>query len=127
MIRTRIFTILFILMAAGIFVLSSLPAPHEKLPLPQADKVFHFFAFILLTMLAYGTLRESKVKGKARIILWAITMGIIYGALDEIHQFYVPGRECSFWDWLADAAGAAIGAIVACKIPFIYRTRSEHK
>jgi len=112
-------------MAAGIFVLSSLPAPHQKLPLPQADKVLHFFAFMLLTMLAYGTLRESKVKGKARIILWAITVGIIYGALDEIHQFYVPGRECSFWDWLADAAGAAIGAIIACKIRFISRAKSE--
>jgi VanZ family protein len=31
-----------------------------------------------------------------------------FGASDEWHQSFVPGRFTDFWDWLADTLGAAI-------------------
>jgi VanZ family protein len=37
----------------------------------------------------------------------------VYGIVDEIHQYFVPGRDCSPWDWVADALGAAAGAGMA--------------
>jgi VanZ family protein len=34
-----------------------------------------------------------------------------YGAIDEFHQSFVPGRDCNVWDWLADTLGAFLGAL----------------
>jgi VanZ family protein len=35
----------------------------------------------------------------------------LYGATDEVHQAFVPFRTSTWSDWLADTAGALIGAI----------------
>ena len=37
----------------------------------------------------------------------AAVLGVLYGATDEIHQMYVPGRSPDVLDWFADAAGVA--------------------
>ena len=37
---------------------------------------------------------------------WAL--GALYGVVDELHQAYVPGRDCSMFDVLSDFAGAAL-------------------
>ena len=37
---------------------------------------------------------------------------LIYGASDEIHQYFVPGRNASWTDWLADTLGGLIGGYV---------------
>jgi VanZ family protein len=36
----------------------------------------------------------------------------LYGFVDELHQAYVPGRVCSFVDWVSDASGAALAVVV---------------
>lgn len=36
----------------------------------------------------------------------------LYGAVDELHQEYVPGRACSFADLVSDASGAALAVVV---------------
>jgi VanZ family protein len=41
----------------------------------------------------------------------AIVTASAYGITDEVHQFFVPFRESSWLDWLADTIGAAIGAM----------------
>ncbi len=43
---------------------------------------------------------------------WAIGLGSAYGVTDEIHQAFVPGRHADPLDWLADTAGAALGALL---------------
>ncbi|MCD6268587.1 MAG: VanZ family protein, partial [Deltaproteobacteria bacterium] len=35
---------------------------------------------------------------------------LLYGLSDEIHQYYVPNREFSWMDLLADGAGGYFGA-----------------
>ena len=35
-------------------------------------------------------------------------MTSLYGASDEWHQYFVPGRSCEFGDWIADTAGGAL-------------------
>ncbi|GHV88731.1 hypothetical protein AGMMS50267_10910 [Spirochaetia bacterium] len=45
------------------------------------------------------------------LILTAL-ISSIYGIVDEVHQFYVPGRDCNVWDWLADTAGAILGSVI---------------
>ena len=38
--------------------------------------------------------------------------GVIYAAVDEIHQSFIPGRDCSAGDLIADITGLAIGLIL---------------
>ena len=87
--------------AAVIFGLSSrptLPGPE----LPGVDKVAHFGAYALLAwLLAFAA-------GRSRLpIALAVVLGLLYGATDEIHQSFVPGRSPDVLDWFADAAGVA--------------------
>ena len=39
---------------------------------------------------------------------WALLAASAYGATDEFHQLFVPGRSCDVFDWLADTTGAAL-------------------
>lgn len=68
---------------------------------PGSDKVGHFAAFALLAaMLTLATERP----------LLAAALATLYGATDEVHQAFVPGRWSDPLDLLADALGAAVGA-----------------
>jgi hypothetical protein len=44
-------------------------------------------------------------------LLLTALIGSAYGAIDEFHQYFVPGRSCDVWDWLADTLGALLGAL----------------
>ncbi len=85
--------------AALLFVLSSRPS----LPSPGVqhfDKAAHFGAYAVLgAFLAFAAARTGWP------LRLAAALGILYGASDEIHQMFVPGRSASVLDWLADAAG----------------------
>jgi VanZ family protein len=39
-----------------------------------------------------------------------------YGATDEVHQAFVPFRTATWLDWVADTAGAIIGALTAQRL-----------
>ena len=100
-----------ILMLVTIWILSS----QTRLPRIRGvfgiDKVQHSIAYMALA----GTLilwfpsawRQSPIL-KALIPVILITS--VCGFIDEIHQIFVPYRDCNVWDWAADTLGAAIGA-----------------
>jgi VanZ family protein len=63
-------------------------------------------AFLLRWSLAGGT--ADKLGAESRhIALWAFLLAVAYGAADEVHQHFVPGRHMDPFDLLTDAAGAA--------------------
>lgn len=78
-----------------------------------ADKIIHFFLYGGLAFLCAWSLRVTESAGYYVTPLLAAGLAIAYGAFDEIHQFFVPGRSCSVWDVAADATGATAGVIVA--------------
>jgi VanZ family protein len=93
--------------AALIFYLSS----RRTLPEPPGplgwDKLQH--------VLGYGAggfllARAAGVRGRGLVA--AIALGLLYGASDEVHQAFVPGRNSDVQDWLADALGVAAGAFI---------------
>ena len=92
-----------VLWAAVIFAASSRPTLPVDLEL-GLDKVAHFGAYAVLG-LALG--RACRLGGWP----WAaaLALGLAYGALDELHQSFVPGREADAADWLADALGTGAG------------------
>ena len=87
-------------MAALVFLAADKAGQIPFLPyLP--DKVVHFFYYgIMAVLLAHG----------AGIAWWGIPMLLVplIGAFDEWRQLYVPGRDGSVWDWVADAVGAGL-------------------
>lgn len=70
---------------------------------PDSDKWAHFFVYGLL-----GTLVFRAVDGRRSAVWLALAATSLFGATDELHQYFVPGRSSDVVDWLTDTAGAAL-------------------
>jgi VanZ family protein len=88
-----------------IFIISSFPG--KKLPplFPFSDKIFHLLEYALLGFLLRKAINLSDFRYPAVL---AIIIGILYGITDEIHQYFVPGRECDIFDLTFDAFGCIL-------------------
>lgn len=108
-----------IAMLALIFALSSIPnvaEPHRYV-IPY-DKVAHFGEYSVLALVLAGSLRRQAA-GRlplALLIAAAVTFGAAYGASDEFHQRFVPGRDPDVHDWLADLTGSLAGAMASAAL-----------
>jgi VanZ family protein len=100
-----------ILPAVGYFLIiwnfSAHPIPFD---IGGSDKVIHILEYSFMGFLvAFGyklTPETYQNQGKTTFITACLT-----GIVDEIHQYFVPGRSCNFFDFMADMAGCAIGII----------------
>ena len=101
---------------ALLFVLSGQPGD-STLPLGGADKIVHFAAYAGLGFLSARAFARAGPGLSARAtFLAAASFAALYGATDELHQYFVPGRFASVADWGADALGAvAASALYAWK------------
>ena len=71
-------------------------------------KTAHFLEFAGLAVLVFNALHSTF--GKFRpFVSFAVTAA--YAIIDEIHQHFVDGRACRFFDWLVDCSGAAAALI----------------
>src|SRR5688572_22030112 len=69
------------------------------------DKLGHFAVYGLL-----GTL-VCRIGRGWRAALWSLIVVSVFGASDEWHQSFVPGRVADAQDWMADTVGAAIAVV----------------
>jgi VanZ family protein len=97
---------------AAIFYVSSL---HEApLPAGVSDKSAHTLAYTGLAITIVRALAGGLPRPvSAGIAAAAVAATVAYGASDEVHQMFVPGRSADLYDLAADAAGATLGA-AAC-------------
>ena len=96
--------------AGLIFYLSSQPSIETPALFPGQDKLFHLIAFGILGFLAMGALQASH-EGYPTRQVWLVAVAVmLYGILDECHQYFVPGRNADVYDVLADAIGGLLGA-----------------
>jgi VanZ family protein len=105
-----------VLYAGAIFYFSAQSHPEDHLPSfifkQISDKVLHAVAYGILSFLCYCAFRWAAGQAAARrAVVLAILTASFYGLTDEVHQAFVPFRESSWLDWLADTIGAAIGAM----------------
>lgn len=111
-----------------IFTGTHLPPTTSFLPYAEhnVDKVYHFTAYAILAGLLATVWQLSSGVLTARHLRWTWIAVVIYGALDEITQIPV-SRDCDFWDWTADAIGAAAGlfAFVWLRRRFMNRTTED--
>ena len=76
-------------------------------------KYAHIFLYALLGVFVFFFMKESK-KFYIRPVV-SILICYVYAVIDEVHQYFVPGREAQFNDTLIDAIGF-IGVILICWI-----------
>ena len=88
----------------SIFLVSNIPAPSLPSSLIGKDKILHFGVYFVLGFLTNRSMQQiEKLKSKSYLFTFFIVS--IFGALDEVHQSFVPFRSPEFADWLADSFG----------------------
>jgi VanZ family protein len=84
----------------NLFYLGSKPVAVGLFAAPW-DKLAHFTVFSVITALLWmGTRKRHPIS-----VILAVAL---IGGLDEVHQSTLPGREADIWDFLTDAAAAAL-------------------
>ena len=96
--------IITVLIAVTIFFLSSLtfkgpPGGKSYFSIIYHFFIFFYFAFFLLISLIKGNLKNKN------ILIFGIFLAFLYGVMDEIHQYFVPGRASAISDILTNSAG----------------------
>jgi VanZ family protein len=100
---------------AAIFWLSSQPNPLPALTSRLSDKFLHCVEYGGLGLLLTLALAAGGVRAR-RAAAIALAAASLYGASDEVHQAYVPNRDADPRDWVADTAGAALGAALGATL-----------
>lgn len=102
-----------LLWAGGIFYLSSLTRLPRPPMYPGEDKVIHALLFGILALWLLRALAGGSGLPFGRAAAFAFALASLYGAMDELHQHFVPPRTMDALDWLADTAGAAVAFLAA--------------
>jgi len=95
---------------AAIFYLSSLS--DLSIPGGVSDVSAHSLAYLGLSVVVVRAVAGGLPRRIGlRVGALAMLITVAYGASDEIHQMFVPGRFAEWSDLLSDAVGALIGTI----------------
>ncbi|HEX5647286.1 MAG TPA: VanZ family protein [Nitrospira sp.] len=110
--------------AGLIFYLSSQPHPEEQLPsfvVLLSDKVLHVIEYAVLGALFHrGFHWGADVSWRPWAVPLAVVCASLYGGSDEFHQSFVPFRESSWLDWVADTVGAGVGAAAMARLAALW-------
>lgn len=116
---------LVLALLAGIFIfyISSLSFPPNPLPgFSYTSLIYHFGIFFLFSFfLLFGIIGNGKIV-KIEALL-ALVIAVVYAGLDELHQYYVPGRACTIFDFATDVTGCLIGGLAVLLIGIFYTGR----
>ena len=90
---------------AGIVAVTSL-SPGGNQGVEHLDKVVHLLVYYIFAVLGYRMLANK------RYYLY-LCLGIVaYSGMIELGQSYIPGRDMSMYDLLANILGVILGALV---------------
>ncbi|MGC8779503.1 MAG: VanZ family protein, partial [Anaerolineae bacterium] len=78
--------------------------------MPGAEEIAgHLSAYGVLAALVWWALRGAGSKAPAS---WALLITMLYGATDEFHQSFVPGRTMTVEDLVVDLIGASLALLL---------------
>jgi VanZ family protein len=96
-----------------IFSLSAQPNLQPPLHFTNADKYFHMLEYGGLGfLLARGLRASARIRIALTAALIVIFVGAVIAGSDEFFQSFVPGRDSSVEDWLADVTGLIFAQIL---------------
>lgn len=89
-----------------VFILFAWPFPDipEADQFGYSDKIAHMILFGVVTFLLYGSIKSKGVGQKAAGII-GLLGGAGYAGVGEIMQIFIPGRDCSLYDFYAGVIG----------------------
>ena len=117
--RRRFYFFLLLLWVCLTFLLTSIPYLKGPDSIPFWDKGAHFAFYGGTGFLCALWRRESGFPAK-RAVLYAALFVLAMGAVDEIHQYWIPGRSMALLDWLADTLGGGAGAVLSLLLPRLF-------
>jgi VanZ family protein len=95
-----------VILASSSISLPSIAAP------ANSDKGVHVFLYGVLGYLAGRALLRGRNPQVWQLLV--LVLGVLaYGALDEVHQRWIPTRTADPADWVADAAGSVSGIVAS--------------
>lgn len=80
-------------------------------------KCAHFSEFALLGFLTALAVKNFE---KKKFISAAFAISAAYAATDELHQLFVEGRACRFFDFGVDCSGALAGIAFAALMIYLF-------
>lgn len=107
---------------ALIFFLSTMQIT-TKVGFQHSDLVFHAIFYSVFSFLIYRGLLSGKMDRKI-FVFAAIILAALCGAFLEIYQSFLPTREASFLDGVANTVGSIVGVLVYRRV-YAYRTRKH--
>jgi VanZ family protein len=103
--RRHQFFALYVLIMVLLFLV-----PVPTIPLAESrhvDKLVHFGVFLGFALLFYLDRRLG--------VIWIFLISCAFAGAIELVQWFLPYRDADWWDFLAGAAGAGMGAVIAVK------------
>jgi VanZ family protein len=107
-----------------IFLMSSRSYPGARVPFDTS--YFHPLEYLTLGLLL-GRFWYSVIdtKGLGSFAIRVVAAGAAFGASDEFHQLFIPGRDCDFHDFLLDLGGLAFSLVIIASIRHLILARSS--
>lgn len=94
------------------------------IPSAVIRKLAHAAEFALLATLLFHALYRTCGRGRPWLS-WGLT--VLYAVTDEVHQIFIPGRACRFFDVCVDAVGALAGILFCLFVVFLRKKHLEKK
>ena len=97
-----------------IFLLSHTAHPEfPKIGIEWQDKIAHVLAYFVLgiSLILFYFSNAKKVEMRL-IVIFTLLIGSFYGLSDEFHQYFIPGRDAEFLDWIADVFGLSLSLLL---------------
>lgn len=86
------------------------------------DWAAHAVEYAVGGFLARATLEGVRRPSPALI---AVVFCVLWGVVDEWHQSWIPGRDSSLLDVVADGVGGALGTLAWPLVSSLWRPRQE--
>ncbi len=121
--RKIIFWTVLIVYSTVIFIFSSRPEVGVEQLFYGQDKVIHFLIYGIHAFLCLAALSDKILLLKLFHYLLALVFSVSYGIFNEIYQYFIPEREFSFGDILANSLGIITFLILA----YIFQNKKRKK
>jgi len=90
----------------------------------QLRKLAHFFLYTILGILLRFVVSRIKWPDIPQLGT-ALLLGLTLAALDEVHQYFVPGRSALVRDVVIDFAGILLGCFIFWLFRYLRKRRRE--